>query len=236
MSRPGPRVAVLIAAGGSGRRMGGAENKVLLPWRGVPLVVHAAAPFLAHPAVGRVGVIVRPGDEPALDAAFAAPGAPTGAAERLPWIPGGAERQESVYNGLTALEADPPDRVLVHDGARPWCSPALVERVLAALDGAAAVIPVLPVTDTVRRMADGRSEVVERTGLVRTQTPQGFHWDVLWEAHRRARAQGLEGTDDAQLVEAMGVPLATVAGEWRNVKITTPEDLESDGWVPTGGA
>lgn len=223
-----PRVTVLMPAAGAGTRLGVPENKVLLPLGGVPVVVHALRAFQAHPGVAHIALIVREADRAALERCLAAA---TGVDKLLPWIVGGAERQDSVYNGLAALADAPPDWVLVHDAARPLCSAALIGRVLAGLAGAPGVVPVLPITDTVRRIADGHSEVLPRERLFRTQTPQGFQWGALWEAHRAARASGLRATDDAQLLEATGARLAFVAGEADNLKITTPADLAYGEWL-----
>jgi 2-C-methyl-D-erythritol 4-phosphate cytidylyltransferase/2-C-methyl-D-erythritol 2,4-cyclodiphosphate synthase len=223
-----PRIAVLIAAAGSGTRLGGVRNKVLLELGGRPVIVHAIQSFQAHPAIAQIGVIVREGDRPALERCFA----PGRARDKLlPWVVGGAERQESVYNGLAALAADPPQWVLVHDGARPFCSAALIGRVLAGLAEAPGAVPVLPVSDTVRRLERGRSQVVPREGLYRTQTPQGFHWTAIWGAHQAARQRGLRATDDAQLLEAEGLRLAFVEGEPTNIKLTTAADLSYGAWV-----
>jgi 2-C-methyl-D-erythritol 4-phosphate cytidylyltransferase/2-C-methyl-D-erythritol 2,4-cyclodiphosphate synthase len=154
----------------------------------------------------------------------------------LPWlvVPGGPQRQDSVWNGITAL---PPecDAVLIHDAARPFASPALMARVLAPLlEGRPAAIPAIPVADTikaVRRTAEtgDHSLMVVRTcprqQIRAAQTPQAFARDVLTRAHVRARERGFSGTDDAALVEADGVPVLVVEGEETNRKITTPADL-----------
>ena len=229
-----PRVAVLIPAAGAGARVGAGQNKLLLPLAGAPVLVHTVRAFQVHPAIERIGVIVRPEERPALERSF---GPQAGRGKLLPWIAGGAQRQDSVYNGLAALASDPPAWVLVHDGARPCCRAALIGRVLAALgaaDGAGGVVPVLPVSDTVRRLVGGRSEVVPREGLYRAQTPQGFHWDPLWAAYRAARARGLQGSDDAQVLEADGGTVAFVEGDPENIKITTAEDLRLADWLLRG--
>ena len=217
----GGAVDVLIPAAGSGRRLGRAENKILLPLGGQPLIRRTLRVFQTHPAIARIWLVVREADRAALEPCF-----PPGAARRrlMPFVSGGAERQQSVYRGLQAMAADPPAWVLVHDGARPFCSRTLLERVLEALPRAEGVVPVLPLTDTVRRIGPGGSEVVDRAGLHRVQTPQGFRWHALWEAHRRAARDGLRGTDDAQLLEEAGLTLAFVAGDPDNLKITSEED------------
>jgi 2-C-methyl-D-erythritol 4-phosphate cytidylyltransferase len=219
---------VLIPAAGSGRRVGNARNKVLLPLGGVPLIVHTLRAFQAHPGVGWIGLIVREADRAELERAL-----PPGPARHklLPWIVGGAERQDSVYKGLEALAGRPPRRVLVHDGARPLVGAALIGRVLAALADAEGCVPVLPIEDTVRRISGPRGTVLERSELFRTQTPQGFRWEPLWRAHREARAGGLRGTDDAQLLETAGGRMVYVPGEPENLKITTPADLRYAEWL-----
>jgi 2-C-methyl-D-erythritol 4-phosphate cytidylyltransferase / 2-C-methyl-D-erythritol 2,4-cyclodiphosphate synthase len=144
----------------------------------------------------------------------------------LPPVAGGASRQASVRAGLEALAAGAPvpDRVLVHDAARPVVPRGTVRRVLAALDEAAGAIPAQPVADTLKRGEAGRIvATVPRDKLFRAQTPQGFRFGALLAAHRAATA---EATDDAQLLEAAGQPVALVEGSEANVKITFPEDLE----------
>lgn len=221
---------MVIPAAGSGRRMGGGNggtpNKVLLPLRGVAMLRHTVDCFQSHPLVDTIVIAARAADFPALDALF---GEESQRGKLLPWVEGGAERQDSVRLGLQALSdrpAGPPRWVLVHDGARPFCPALLIDRVLAALAaGAHGVVPVLPVTDSLRRMADGHSATLPRDGLVRVQTPQGFAWQALWLAHQQAGQKALAGTDDAQLLEAMGVTVTTVEGDPGNIKVTSKEDL-----------
>ena len=147
-----------------------------------------------------------------------------------PLVEGGRERQDSVRNGILVLDgAEPRDRlpewVLVHDGARPFCPPVLLERLLAALREWPAVVPTLPIFDTVRRLGPDGGEVVERSNLVRCQTPQGFHLPLLRRAHQRAWENGTQATDDAQLVETLGERIHFVPGDERNFKITAEDDF-----------
>ena len=227
------RIAVLIPAAGSGKRLGLRENKVLLPLGDTPLIGSTVRVFREHPRVERIGLIVRDEDRPALERCFP-PG--DGRAGLMPWIGGGAKRQDSVFNGLRALESDPPDWVLVHDGARPFCSRALIDRVLAGLADAKGVVPVLPVKETLRRIEAPpdthmpTGTVVDRDGLYFTQTPQGFHFNALLQAHIAAGEKGLRGTDDAQLLEVAGVSLAFVEGDAGNLKVTTEEDYRFAQW------
>jgi 2-C-methyl-D-erythritol 4-phosphate cytidylyltransferase len=140
-------------------------------------------------------------------------------------VAGGAERQESVARGLAAV---PPDAawVVIHDGVRPCVTPALVARTVAAARDHGAAIAALPIAETVKRGVEGWvTETVDRSGLWAVQTPQAFRADLLREAHRRAVADGVLGTDDAALVERLGVRVRLVPGLPGNVKITRPDDL-----------
>ena len=236
----GRRVAVLIPAAGESRRMGEAGSKILAPLLGEAVIRHTVRCFQAHPAIDEVRLILAPADRQAVEAQFAEPAA----WDKLgPAVDGGPARWASVRNGLAALaQAASPDIVLVHDGARPCCSGGLISRVLAGLAEAEAVIPTLPIHDTVRRMgADGavvERGVVDRSTLVRTQTPQGFHWPVLWAAYQALGEAGAGITDDAQVVERHGGTLAAVPGEERNLKLTTAQHLAWAAWLlehPTWG-
>jgi len=146
-------------------------------------------------------------------------------------VAGGADRQESVWRGLQRVPDD-ARIVIVHDAVRPFITAELVERVRVAAAGGAATCG-MPVRDTVKRVADGAvAATVERAGLWLTQTPQAFTRALLWEAHDKARRDGFAGTDDAVLVERLGMPVAMVTGLAQNLKITTPEDLRTArAWV-----
>ena len=223
-----PRTAALIPAAGRGLRAGGDRNKLLLPLEGQAVILRTVRTLHDHPAVDSVTVIAAEGDLAQLKRLFR----DRGRWPKLqPWAIGGAERQDSVWNGLCALEGDPPEWVIVHDGARPFCSVRLLERVLGALRRDPAAVPVLPIPDTVRRIEAASAQVIERERLFLTQTPQGFHWSALLRAHRAAREQGLRGTDDAQLVEALRLPVAFVEGEARNIKLTAGMDFQLGAWI-----
>jgi 2-C-methyl-D-erythritol 4-phosphate cytidylyltransferase len=141
-------------------------------------------------------------------------------------VAGGAERQASVARALAAVPADVP-WVVVHDGVRPCVTPGLVRRVLEGARAAGAAVAALPVAETLKRAAAGGwiAATVPRDGLWAVQTPQAFRAELLREAHRRAAAEGVVATDDAALVERLGVRVRLVAGLPGNVKITRPEDL-----------
>jgi 2-C-methyl-D-erythritol 4-phosphate cytidylyltransferase len=141
-------------------------------------------------------------------------------------VAGGADRQESVWRALQRVP-ERAERIVVHDAVRPFIDAVLVGRVLAAATAGAATCG-MPVRETVKRVRDGAIEAtVPREGLWLTQTPQAFTRAVLWEAHEKARRDGFTGTDDAVLVERLGVTVAMVPGLPQNLKITTPEDLET---------
>lgn len=201
-------VAILVAAG-SGTRAGGALPKQFAPLAGRPLLHRAHEALASHPAIDRVVVVAAPDRHDAVRAMLG----------DVPLAAGGATRRDSVANGL-ALAAD-ADRVLVHDAARPLLPPAVIDRVLAALDSADGAVPVLGVADTLCR-DDGA--LVPRAGLHRVQTPQGFRRAALAAAHA-AWAPEREATDDAQMVRALGGTVVLVQGDAMLDKVTYPEDF-----------
>ncbi|MBK5308345.1 MAG: 2-C-methyl-D-erythritol 4-phosphate cytidylyltransferase [Frankiaceae bacterium] len=208
-------VAVVLPAAGRGERLGSGVVKALRELAGEPLLLHAVRGVRAVPAIGCVVVL-----------------APVGLVNDMavllsPYdvvvVPGGDDRQESVRHGLRSLAAD-VDLVLVHDAARALAPVSLFEEVIAALRaGAEAVVPVLPVADTVKRVVGDRvTGTVERTDLRAVQTPQGFVREVLEKAHAQL---GPPATDDAALVERLGRTVVTVPGSEEAFKVTTPFDL-----------
>ena len=217
-------VAVLVPAAGAGLRLGPGGPKALRLLAGEPLLVHAVRRIAAAPSV-RLIVVAAPAAEVAAVRELLAPVAP------VTVVAGGAERQHSVAAALAAVPAD-VEVVLVHDAARALTPPELVEAVAAAVRGGRpAVIPVLPVVDTIKEVGpdptgSGADEVVlgtvDRSVLRSVQTPQGFRHDVLAAAH----AAGLAAhTDDAGMVEKAGIPVTCVPGSELAMKITRPLDL-----------
>ena len=243
-SAPGGAVAVLTAAG-SGSRLGAGVPKALVPVGGVSLLRRAAAGLIASGAVSHV-VVTAPAEEVdrfraelegLLDAAAAAGAGRCGGIEVVAGSP--RSRQASVALGLAAALAAVPqaDVVIVHDAARALTPPEVTQRVVAAVRaGHEAVVPALPVTDTVKEVEArpaGEPEPVvgtpRRDRLRAVQTPQGFSTPVLVAAHRagaeRAGDEALAASDDAGLVEACGGSVVVVAGDERAMKVTTPMDL-----------
>lgn len=203
-------VAAVLVAAGSGERLGASVPKAFCDINGRTLLEHATARFAEHPAVGSI-VVVAPVSQ--LVAAAELVGRPA--------VAGGTTRQESVAAGLAVLGPS-VEYVLVHDVARPFVPASVITAVVDALaSGAEAVVPVLPVADTLRHV-DGLG-VLDRSGVVAVQTPQGFRRSLLDRAHAAGRGQS--ATDDAALVDALGVGVAFVPGADEAFKITRPWDL-----------
>ncbi len=217
---PSNIVAALVVAGGRGVRAGGGIPKQYRLIGGHSVLARSLRPFLDHPAINKVAVVINPDDRPIYDATIGAE------AKLAPPIDGGPERQQSVRLGLEALAADTPDFVLIHDAARPFVTAALIDRVIAGLAGDPAILPAMPVSDTLKRAnADHIVQAtVTRDGLYAAQTPQGFRFPAILEAHRSA-ANDAAFTDDAAIAEQAGILVRLVAGEAANRKITSLEDI-----------
>src|SRR5215470_14307922 len=216
---PGGVAAVVVAAG-RGVRAGGVTPKQYRQVRGAPVIRHALSLFIDHPQVTFVQPVIHRDDA----ATFAE--ATAGLKSRVA-VFGGATRQTSVRAGLEALESEQPRIVLVHDAARPFASPALISRAIAAAAGGAA-IPGLSLTDTIKEVdAGGRVvDTLDRNRLRAVQTPQAFLYDGLLAAHRRALVAGRDDfTDDAALAEWGGIEVTVFEGEAGNLKLTTEEDF-----------
>lgn len=216
--------AALIVAAGRGTRAAapGAPAKQYAVLAGQPVLWHGVSAFARHPAIDHVLVVIHPDDTIAYQRAV------SGLPKLLPPVPGGATRQASVRAGLEALAVVAPSRVLIHDAARPFADAPLIARVLAALDTSPGALPALAVVDTLKR-ADPSGRVtgtIDRSTLHRAQTPQGFAFDAILDAHRKAAAAGrTDFTDDVAVAEWAGLPVALVAGSAENLKLTTAEDL-----------
>ena len=213
---------VLVAAGASTRAGGPTTELKQLRWlAGKPMLLHSLQTFMARPDVVSVVVVLPPryaGDPP--------PWVFQCDVDRLMIAPGGTTRTESVANGLDDLP-DEAQVVLVHDAARPLVDDATIDRVIRHVRRAGPAIAALPVTDTLKQVDESNSIVrtVNRAGLWRAQTPQGFPREVIVRAHREAAAARLTATDDAALCERLGIRVAVVPGSERALKVTTEEDF-----------
>ena len=229
---------MIVVAAGSGSRLGAGRPKAFVPLAGEPILAYALRGVLACASVDEVVVVVP--DSHRLEAEAACRDVGSRCSSSVPVrassptvvtptvVGGGAERRDSVAAGLAVLPAD-VDVVLVHDAARCLTPAGVFDRVVAAVTGGAvAVVPGLPVVDTIKAV-DAAGLVVEtpdRSGLRAIQTPQGFRRGTLERAHENARGGGA-ATDDAALVERLGEPVLVVEGDPRALKVTTPADLET---------
>jgi 2-C-methyl-D-erythritol 4-phosphate cytidylyltransferase/2-C-methyl-D-erythritol 2,4-cyclodiphosphate synthase len=210
-------VSVIVAAGGSGTRLGAGTPKQLLDIGGQSMLVRTVGAFAGHPRVSEI-VVVLP---------TANMGEAISSTKPVHIVAGGARRQDSVAHGFARVSPD-AEIVLVHDAARPFVSAALIDRTIEAAAIHGAVIPALDVKDTVKRIKANRLivETLPRDAIVLAQTPQAFRRHVLAAAIAAGRPD-IEATDEAMLAERAGHPVYVVGGDPRNVKITTPDDLDA---------
>lgn len=214
-------VAAVIVAAGQGLRAGGDVPKQFREIGGIALLRRTLTTFTDNTDVTDVQLVIRPDDRTLVQSL-------TSDLSILPPVFGGKTRQASVHAGLDALARRAPDIVLVHDAARPFASETLISRAIKAAVKTGAAIPVLPVTDTVKRVNSWNAveATIDRTSLRLVQTPQAFTFPELLDAHRRAVAQGRDDfTDDAALAEWAGLTVSVFAGEPDNIKLTTPQDF-----------
>jgi len=216
-----PQTAVLIVAAGSGSRAGSSGiPKQYQSIGGQPILARTLGLFVGHDGVDAVQAVIGERQRDLYDSVVA-----PHPKLRSP-ITGGRTRQSSVQLGLAALANDAPRRVLIHDAARPFASSPLIDRVMTALGAADAVVPTLPVASTLKRVELGHVlATVERDGLEAAETPQGFAFAAIRDAHEKAAAAGREFTDDAAVAEWAGIAVTTVAGDPANVKLTTADDI-----------
>ena len=233
------KVFVIVPAAGLGTRMAPpsatkarkrAPSKQFKELGGIPILVHTLRKFVACPEVYEIVVALRKdeiaGFRTQLENQF-----PEILNMRLQIVEGGEHRQDSVASALAAVAADGDDIVLVHDGVRPFVTPEIIAEVIAAAQKHGAAIAGMPAMDTVKqveRTAEGAliKATIPRASVVMAQTPQGFRYAILKKAFDEATADGFVGTDEASLIERAGHPVAVVMGSPRNLKITTPADME----------
>lgn len=208
----------IVLAGGSGSRMGADRNKVLLELRGEPVIVRSVRAFQG--LVDGVVLVTREEDIPAVKHAVEA------AQLDVTVVPGGSSRQASVWNGLCALPAG-CTHVLIHDGARCLVDEGTIRRCMASVEACGTGVAAIPAIDTIKQVDETNTVTAtpDRSTLRAVQTPQGFTVDIIRHAHEAAMQEGFLGTDDASLVERLGIPVQLTLGDRRNIKLTTPEDM-----------
>ena len=227
------KTAAIIVAAGRGSRAGQGlpkQYRALPGGSGETVLTATLRAFAEHEAIAQVVTLIHKYDIELYDKAIST----LKNNDKLSFEIGGAERQDSVLNGLRALRDDAPDRVLIHDAARPYVTAALINTCIAALDNGDAAIPALPVTDTLKRAEeDTITATVSREDLYRAQTPQAFAFDKILAAHETA-ASGM--TDDAAIAEAAGLKVKLIDGDAKNIKLTHEEDFMSHNLMPRTGA
>lgn len=210
----------MIVAGGRGERLGSETPKQFLDVSGKSVLARSVDAVWSCTKVNEIVVVVPESHKSAAARMLAG--------REVIIVSGGAERQDSVFAGLSAVSGQ-ADLVLIHDGVRPFASRALIERVVAAAEKSGAAIPGLAIRETIKEADPKTGKVictVDRKSLFTVQTPQVFSRELIMEAHQRAQALGFYATDDAGLVEWMGREVTMVEGEENNIKITTPLDLQ----------
>jgi len=213
----------VIVAAGKGVRMGGTLGKQFLPLGGRPILAHTLYGFNKSELIDRIVIVLSAGD---IDYFKTEVLSKLTLSKEIQVVTGGAHRQDSVYNGLRQIQAK-DGIVLIHDGVRPFVRPEQIAATVEKARETGACILALPVADTLKRVAEDRriQSTLERKSVWMAQTPQVFRFSIIWQAHQAARKAGYSGTDDAQLVERLGLPVTVVRGSRSNIKITTPEDL-----------
>lgn len=213
-------VAAVIVAGGSGLRAGGERPKQYQLIGGKPVIWWTCRTFLGHPAIDHVQAVIGAGHEEMFTAA-------TEGLDLGPPVIGGATRQDSCRIGIEAVGRHRPAKVLIHDAARPFAAPELIGDVIGWLDRFPAVVPGLPVAETLKFAPGGIvSRTVDRAAIWSAQTPQGFHYDGILAAYRKAEAEKTQNlTDDASVAEQAGIAIAMISGRLENRKLTTAEDI-----------
>jgi 2-C-methyl-D-erythritol 4-phosphate cytidylyltransferase len=224
MPKSRPKVFVIVPAAGAGKRIGGSVKKQFLLLRDKPIIAHTLQRFEHCSDVDEIAVVVPEQQIAEMESIVSR--------YRLHKVSlvtvGGERRQDSVYNALRRLTINPSDIVLVHDGVRPFIESKRISHVIRACkDHDAAVLAVQP-KDTIRRSRGGEffDQTLDRNALWLVQTPQGFKGSLLMKAFKKARGEKFYGTDEAILVERVGVKAKIVEGSYDNIKITTQEDID----------
>ncbi len=232
------KVVVIIPAAGLGTRMAPASSaktakipsKQFTELGGTPILIHTLRKFVASAAVTEIFLALRKDEIPGFRERLQSEATDI-LRKKVELVEGGEHRQQSVANALAAVSAAPDDVVLVHDAVRPFVTPEIIEEVIRGAEKFGAAIAGLPAVDTIKkveRTSDGAlvTATIPREHVVMAQTPQGFRYHVMKKAFDEAGADGFMGTDEASLVERSGHQVAVVMGSPRNIKITSPGDME----------
>lgn len=220
-----PKTYALIPAAGMGKRMGASINKQYLQLDGLPIVARTIAVFESSPVIDAIYLVIPEAEIPycrehVVEAC--------GFSKVVQIVPGGKERQNSVMNGLRAMQPylSDNDVVVIHDGVRPLITPELLQTSIEVARSSDGALVAVPAKDTIKTVCNGIVvNTPDRETLWQAQTPQSFRFAVIYHAHRAAEEEQFIGTDDASLVERCGGAVRIVPGDYRNIKITTPEDL-----------
>ena len=216
-------ICAVIVAGGSGSRMMAPVRKQYLDLDGVPIVAHTLMAFDRHSDLDRMVLVVPENDVEWCRTDILAP---LSLCHDVQLVAGGRRRQDSVFNGLSAVGRG-YGTVMIHDGVRPFVSLALMNACIDGVKISGGCVPAIPATDTLKQVdANGRIiRTLDRQLIRLAQTPQTFSLDLIMNAHQLARQRGFTATDDASIAEFAGETVTVVAGDPDNIKITTPEDL-----------
>jgi len=215
----------LIPAAGMGKRMGASINKQYLQLNGLPILAHTISVFERSSLIDSIYLVIPADEIPYCREHIVEAG---GFKKVAAIVAGGTERQHSVMNGLKAIRgnADDHDVILIHDGVRPFLTETMLRESIAEAQEHEGALVAVPAKDTIKIVADGVViDTPSRETLWQAQTPQSFRFGVIFAAHQAAEREGFIGTDDASLIERSGGKIRIVPGDYRNIKITTPEDL-----------
>jgi 2-C-methyl-D-erythritol 4-phosphate cytidylyltransferase len=211
---------VIIPAAGQGKRMGAGRNKLLLELENMPIFIYTLKVFEEDESCSGIILAINDQEEKEIMNLLNS----YGIKKVIGLVPGGKERQHSVFHGVQALKDD--GIVLVHDGARPFIDHDQIQSLVLAAEQHGASVLAVPVKDTVKKVIGNKvKETVERSSLWAVQTPQAFRMSLLRKAHEKAMEEDFLGTDDASLVERIGQDVIIIEGNYDNIKLTTPEDL-----------
>ena len=217
------KIAAIIPAGGSGVRMEQKTAKPYLFLDSIPIIVHTLRVFEESPLIDAILLVVQNND---ITLAYNEILIPFGFTKVTDVIPGGEMRQDSIYNALPFLTND-HSLIVVHDGVRPLVEHHILEQTIETAQHTGAAIAGVPVKDTCKTIGTDFfvQQTINRHNMYQIQTPQVFKKEILLTAYREAHKDGFYGTDDASLVERIGLPVKVVNGSYENIKITTPDDL-----------